>query len=42
LDKTLKIQEKALGKEHPSTKNTQRNINYLKNEMVKNNKRDSE
>jgi ribosomal protein L35 len=39
LDKTLKIQEKKLGKEHPTTKHTQNNIRYLKNEMVKNNKK---
>jgi hypothetical protein len=39
LDKTLKIQEKKLGKEHPTTKHTQNNISYLKNEMVKNNKK---
>jgi len=34
LDKTLKIQEKTFGKEHPSTKNTQSNINYIKNKMA--------
>jgi len=39
LNKALKIQEKVLGKEHSSTKNTQSNIDYLKKEMMKNNER---
>ena len=35
LDKALKIQKKVLGNTHVSTKKTQKNIDYLKKDMVK-------
>jgi hypothetical protein len=35
LIKTLKIQKKVLGKDHSSTKNTQKNIDNLKKDMMK-------
>jgi tetratricopeptide (TPR) repeat protein len=34
LDKALEIQEKALGKDHTSTKHTQKNIDYIKKSMA--------